>query len=326
MTNDSTSCRTAAGRWPSSGVDRNESSAVTVAICTRNRPSSVGLAVVSVLESDFRAFQLLVVDQSDGPETGQLLMRHRKDPRFSYIASSTRGVAVSRNLAVRRANTKIVVFTDDDCEVRRDWLGRMVGAFETNPRVGLVFGNVLPGPHDPREGVLPCYEIGTSRLIRSLSEKRGCEGIGANMALRCSVWRELGGFDELLGTGGPLNAGEETDFTIRCLRERRWVAEVHDAVVVHHGFRPWEEALPLIEGYMYGAGAIFAKQLRRDPLPTSIHLAWLAWRWATAEPRVKFGNRPMKGRRLRAFLRGIWAGFMLPVRGRSGHFWGCRGT
>src|SRR5438045_2872879 len=56
---------------------------VSVVICTRDRPDSIGAALDSVASQDYPDFEVLVIDQSRGDETMQLVEQARE--RFPHV-------------------------------------------------------------------------------------------------------------------------------------------------------------------------------------------------------------------------------------------------
>src|SRR5262249_49611322 len=159
-------------------------------------------------------------------------------------------------------------------------------------------------------------------LVRSVRDKYLLSGTSACMAMRRTVWQALQGFDEMLGLGAPLRAGEETDFVLRALLAGHFVYETPDAAVVHHGLVPWDQRPLLIERNWYGTGAAFAKALKRGRRDTALALVPLAWSWAFRRPRVaaRLGGGPYRSACLAAFTRGFAAGSVTLVDPVSGHF------
>jgi len=231
-------------------------------------------------------------------------------------------LSAGRNIGISNSGCELIALTDDDCEVQSDWPEELVSAFAPDQRIGVVLGNVLPGPHDRLRGFIPSYIRSEPFMARSIREKPEVEGIGACMGLRRSCWHDLGGFDPLLGAGARFRAGEEVDLIIRALTAGYFVYETPRLAVTHLGFRSWRESRELIGGHLYGLGAAFAKQVRcrhRGVIPI---LAKLAERWAFKQPAVYYGLRRQRRLRLVSFLRGFWAGLLTPVDRTRGHF-GC---
>ncbi|MGQ0658303.1 MAG: glycosyltransferase family 2 protein [Chromatiales bacterium] len=293
---------------------------LTVVVCTRNRGDSVSRAVDSILGGDYADFELIVVDQSTDDLTEVSMQRYMSDARVRYQRTSTTGVSVARNTAIASAAGDTIAITDDDCEARPTWLRELSDAFAVDSGIGIVFGNLLPAPHDPAMGFVPSYLRSDSVLARGIAQKHHVDGVGACMAFKRSVWLALGGFDEMLGAGAPFKAGEEIDFAIRALLAGYCIYETPTVAVVHHGFRTWEQAKGLIEGYMHGLGAALMKQLKCRQYAILGVMGRLAWRWAFERPAADYGHRPPRLLRLLAFLRGAAAAASTPVNRTTGHY------
>jgi GT2 family glycosyltransferase len=121
------------------------------------------------------------------------------DVRIHYVRIPGQGVSAGRNLAIGGVQTDLIAATDDDCEIPSDWLREMRTAFALDRRIGVVFGNVLSSPYDPRAGFVMAYVRKEPFLARSIREKHKVEGVAACMGMRQSLWKRLGGFDEMLG-------------------------------------------------------------------------------------------------------------------------------
>ena len=281
---------------------------ITVAVSTRNRGSEIFKTIETVLGNDYDNFDVVVVDQSDDETTRDALKPFFGDPRFSYVPSTKRGLAAGRNVAIAACDSELIAMTDDDCEVEKDWVREMVKAFAVNTQIGVVFGNVIAGPHDQSQGFIPAYHQDQPVLARSISEKHHIEGIGASMAIRRRTWTALHGFDENFGAGSRFCSAEELDFTVRALLNGYAAYVAPAARVVHYGFRSWASGQSLIWGYLYGIGAMFGKLLRAGHWSVLALMWHLAWRWAFEKPVVDLGHKPPRMLRLNAFCRGFIAG------------------
>jgi glycosyltransferase involved in cell wall biosynthesis len=272
-------------------VDPARVSLITAVICTRNRGAAVAQTVRTVLLNDYPHFRIVVVDQSDDERSREALRPFLDTPRVTYLRMATRGLAAGRNLGIHAApRSEYIAITDDDCVAPPNWLSAMVQAFSVDARIGLVFGNVAPGPHDRAAGFVPAYERSEPFLARGMRDKHEVEGIGGCMGLRRDVWQALGGFDEMLGLGAHFPAGEE------------------GGAVVH---RNW-----------FGTGAMLVKHLRCGHWSVAALLVRIAWRWAFARSRAaaSLGTRSHTWMRLRAFLSGMLAGLCAPVNRRNAQF------
>jgi len=281
---------------------------VTVVVATRNRNASVATTIASLLEGTERPHDIVIVDQSDDDGTAAAVERFAKHVR--YLRSRTTGLARAHNVGIAEARTELIAMTDDDCDVSRDWLAGIAGAFTGDPRVGLLFGGVLPMPHDSAIGFVPSYVRDEPFLARSLVDKAKIDGMGACMALRRRVWTDLGGFDERFGAGGPFHAADEGEFALRALKAGWFVYETPTVSVIHRGIRDRTDAHALVHRYAYGTGAMMAKHVRaRTPHATRL-LGTMAWRWARGRTHsaVRIGGGRHRWLRLDGFVRGFVAG------------------
>ena len=180
----------------------------------------------------------------------------------------------------------------------------------------------MSAPHDQTLGFVPGYVRREAVLARSIRDAHLLGGTSASMALRKSAWQRLRGFDEMLGVGTPLGSAEDTDLTIRALLEGHLVYETPDAVVIHHGFFPWDQRLLLIRRNWYGTGAAFAKWLKHGHFTVLQVLARLGWRWVLGRvsPVASTLGHPSRGSILAAFIRGFAAGAFAPIDRASGHY------
>jgi GT2 family glycosyltransferase len=298
----------------------NASPFVSVVVPTRNRGDRIAKAVEALLLNDYCPFQVIIVDQSDNEATAEALSRFRD--AVCHVRTSTRGSSRARNAGIDRAEGEIIGLLDDDCEVPATWLQELAKAFAVDSRIGIVFGNVQPAPHDSKSGFVPAYIRHAPFLAKTIREKHQVEGMSACMGIRRSVWQALGGFDTMLGVGAPLGAGAEVDLAIRSLQAGYFVYETPSLTLVHHGFRDWNDGRALIRRYWYGAGAVFAKHLKSDPHDTLRLLLRLAWRWAFGRSSVarSLGESPHRMLRLATFTRGFAVGLVTRVNYATGHY------
>lgn len=305
------------------GTEMTDARLVTVVIPTRDRGRTVIRTLQTLLGNVHPAFEVRVIDQSESDSTQVAVTRLIGDPRVYYIRSRTRGLSAALNVGIAGAVGDLIAITGDDCEVGTEWLGKLTAPFESDHRIGLVFGSVRPGPHDPTLGFVPGSVRQRPMLARSLGDAHLVAGTSASMALRKSVWERLHGFDEMLGVGAPLGAAEDTDLTLRALLRGYFVYETPEAEVVHHGFVRWDQGSHLIQRNWYGTGAAFAKALRQGKGVVLLVLARLAWRWTTggvSPVAASLGQHLHRWSKLVAFARGMAAGAVTPIDQVSGHY------
>jgi GT2 family glycosyltransferase len=289
---------------------------VTICICTRDRGASITRTLRSVAALDYPDFDALILDQSTRDDTEQAVRSAiAGDARFIYQRSRTRGLSRARNLLIAQARGPIVAFTDDDCEVARDWLAHLVAVFRAYPDVGQICGPVV-APHDTTAGFIPTAGITRLRhIITPWLAWRDC-GIGANMAFRVEALRRVGPFDEVLSAGAPLYSAEDIDMTYRMLRAGYSVLDLSGAPVIHSGFRSWREGRKHMREAGIAIGACYMKHLRLGDLaalPTLLHHMQRSVVWG----RLLTLRRRSGGLFMLACLRGMWLSWKYAIAPRA---------
>jgi glycosyltransferase involved in cell wall biosynthesis len=109
-----------------------------------------------------------------------------------------RGLAGARNAGIAAASADVVAFIDDDARAEPDWLEQLSRCFAAAETVG-AGGSLLPDWEDGRPAWVPpefywVFGCSYTGLPEELAPVRN--PIGANMAARAGVLREVGGFRE----------------------------------------------------------------------------------------------------------------------------------
>ena len=90
--------------------------------------------------------------------------------------------------------------------------------------------------------------------------------MGANMTMRRALVDKLGPFDERLGPGSNIPAGEETDYIYRAYGAGIMLEFVPDLIVYHHhGRKTVADAYNIMRNYQIATGAVQVKHALRFP-------------------------------------------------------------
>lgn len=243
--------------------------ALTVAVCTRNRPAELSRCLASLRRLDPPAAALLVADQSDREPAREVRAACGADVR--RLPVEPKGLGVSRQAALEVCGTECLAFTDDDCIVRPGWAGAIERVFARDAAIGAVTGPARPDPSMPLPPGVPEWvsDWGSEEEIRFTDPvDPSTIGGGLNMAFRVEAIRRVGGFDPLLGAGALLRSSEDADAFHRILRGGFAIVYTPEAVVSHQPPRDAEaQRRNEIE---YAAGLAAWVERRReagDPLP-----------------------------------------------------------
>ncbi|HVF79943.1 MAG TPA: glycosyltransferase family 2 protein [Solirubrobacteraceae bacterium] len=249
--------------------------AISVAISTRDRPQALARCLASLRAGTVLPAEIIVVDQSRGNDTRQLVSGAAG---VRYVAHAGSGLGASQNIAFAHAAEAIVAVTDDDCVVDERWLETLERALCGPGAPEALTGRVLPlGPDTP--GLYP-VSTRQSTLPREFSvrSRPWDVGSGNNFAVRLDWLQRIGGNDERLGPGALGLGAVDMDLFYRLLRARARVRYDPDAVVFHERTTRrgrFGRRFP----YGYGVGVMCAVWLRRGDRRAVLILArWLAFR------------------------------------------------
>jgi GT2 family glycosyltransferase len=284
--------------------------ALTIAVCTRNRPRHVTQALVALEAQTDRDFDTIVVDQSDD-EDPELARRAAAQDRLCVLRRPGRGLSRARNDAVAAAQTDWVAFVDDDCLLAADWVAELRGVLARHPDVGYVAGhvglaNVPPGEHLGAAA----RPVAEERVLCGARVWPQHIGFGVCMVLRRDVVQRLGGWDERLGPGvADFPASDDMDFNYRLLRAGEAAAVTPRMRAAHDEWRDHDETVALYEGYARAWAGFALKHAKTGDLRGG------AWLWSIGlrsqarmlASALRHRSR-LRARVARAQLRGLAAG------------------
>ena len=279
---------------------------LSVVICTRNRPDKIGTAVASVLANEHPAFDLTIVDQSTDDATGAVLRPLAEDDlRLHYFHVEEAGLSRAYNTGIRLTSGGIIAFTDDDCIVPADWLTRIEDAFDADEQGDLLYGQVDAASTDDGDARLtPVLEL---KRAERLGRDDGFRiiGMGANFAARRRLFDTIGGFDEVLGGGGPLRSSQDFDLAYRTFRAGSVILLRPEVTIRHDGRRDHEDWPGLLRNYGIGDGAFYSKHVRcGDIYALRLFLKNLWHHTSRYLVKTALGRRPVG----RFYIRGMFEG------------------
>lgn len=129
-----------------------------------------------------------------------------------WMSLNERGVGLSRNNALMRASGDILLFADDDVVYTDDYVEKITGCFENNPKSDLIVFNLQSqNPNRPEAIVEKEYKLHWYNSLK----------FGAfRIAIRKDAIRKANVFYSLLfGGGAKYQSGEDNLFIIQCLKK-----------------------------------------------------------------------------------------------------------
>lgn len=165
--------------------------------------------------------EVIISDDSKSHAAKELI-----ETRYSWVrwvAGPQKGPAANRNNAVSISTGDWLVFTDDDCLPQQDWLLSYVNAIRNHPEISIFEGRTIAEREKQRfDEESPLNETGNNLW-------------SCNFAIKSSLFKSLGGFDETF----PFPAMEDVDFHVRA-RNAASIQFVENALIVH----PWRIVKP----------------------------------------------------------------------------------
>jgi hypothetical protein len=190
--------------------------AITVVICTRERPGALARAIDSVLAQNYPDFRILVVDNAPVTEaTAEVVLAAARRGDVDYVVEPKAGLSFARNTAVAAAPGDILAWLDDDEVADPNWLAEVARALAEHPEADVVSGVIVPaeletraqlwfeqfGGHSKGRGFRPDVFSPATAHIQSPLYPLPPFGTGANMTFRPGVLERIGGWDTALGAG-----------------------------------------------------------------------------------------------------------------------------
>lgn len=169
-------------------------------------------------------FEIIVVNNSSTDDVPVNLVL-RSD--VTIISEKKPGSYSARNTGAHIAKGAILAFTDSDCIPEKNWLSNADEWFQ-GTNCDLLGGKIEIFREPQGSEIIYRYERNTA--FRQEKHVPMGKGVTANLFVRRDVFKEVGGFDSDIKSGG------DWEFTERCV-EKGYVFRYAENVVVHHPAR-----------------------------------------------------------------------------------------
>jgi GT2 family glycosyltransferase len=309
--------------------------AITVVVCTRERPGALARCLDSLLAQNYPDFRVLVVDNAPVTDaTAEVVRSAARRGRVEYLVEPKGGLSFARNAAVAAAPGEILAWIDDDEEADPDWLAEVARALAEHPEADVISGVIVPaeletqaqvwfeqfGGHSKGRGFKPDVFGPQTAHRQSPLYPLPPFGTGANMTFRPGVIERIGGFDVALGAGTPAMGSEDTLAFTQVLLTGGTIVYQPSAVTHHYHRQDFEGLEKQMVGYGAGLTAAYTSLLLRRPglLWPLLKLAPGALRDLTAPDslRVSTLQDDFPRELLKANRRGMLAGPRAYLKGR----------
>jgi GT2 family glycosyltransferase len=222
----------------------NDPLALSIIICTYNRADCILDALKALVEQTLNRalFEVLVINNNSTDNTEELCKNFASDMHdfnYHYLVEKHQGLSHARNRGIKEANSKIVVFLDDDAVAEPDYLEKMLAFFKHTPDAAACGGRIYPRFESRRPRWMSRFLLPLTSSIDLGNEikifNRRQFPVGANMAVRKKAFNKYGVFNPDLGRkGNSMDGAEEKDFFYRLTSAKEEIYYVPDAIVHHY--------------------------------------------------------------------------------------------
>ncbi len=246
---------------------------ISVIVCTYNRAKAITKcceAIKAAIQASEKEAELIIVDNNSTDNTVEIIQNWIKTCNINakLEIEIQKGTAAARNCGARKSRGELLIFTDDDCCLKKNYIEIACKHYEKDKDPILRGGYVALGNDEDLPLTIQTYpRIRRWSLSQPLTRPIGGGDIlGCNMMVPRSIFNQVGDFDVLMGAGAPVPAGEDTDYVVRSFLAGYTIEYVPEAIVFHyHGRRSKHEGQKLMLNYAMGSGALIAKFLFKHP-------------------------------------------------------------
>ena len=216
---------------------------ISAIISTYNRDQYLPDLLQSLTEQSLALdkFEIILVNNNSSDTTEDISTKFKIDNQnvtFHYFLEINQGLSHARNRGISESKGEILVFVDDDAILCKEYLELVANHFESDQESQAIGGKILL----KFEGEEPAW---TNKYLNPLWAyynpgdeiqpfKNPQHPIGCNMAMRSSVFKEIGDFNVNLGRSGKnMAGGEEKDIFMRMYRKKMKVMYLPKAYVYH---------------------------------------------------------------------------------------------
>ena len=209
---------------------------ISVVIPVFNAERTIEACLESLYAQDTHPLEIIVVDNGSTDKTmeivGSLMQRHEGVPTL-LLQEARRGPSFARNRGAFQAQGDIIAFMDSDCMADPSWIDHVSQSFDRTD-IGAVAGSVIGFDRQTTFGkfhaLFTLRALPSSQLFHAFTLVSGGFPT-ANLSVRGTLFRSLGGFDENIP-----QFGEDHDLCARIYRAGARIYFDKEAIV-HHKHR-----------------------------------------------------------------------------------------
>jgi cellulose synthase/poly-beta-1,6-N-acetylglucosamine synthase-like glycosyltransferase len=175
---------------------------VSIIIPARNEQKSIGRCIESVLASTYSEFELILINDRSGDDTGQIIDEFaRRDGRIKAVhikndaeKGNLRGKPGALHMGIGYSSGQIIMMTDADCIVQPEWIQTTISIFASNSIALLPSFTVLKCSRffEHMQDMEWVFNHTLASIGIAIGHPLGC--FGNNLSIRRDVYDSLGGY------------------------------------------------------------------------------------------------------------------------------------
>lgn len=168
---------------------------ISIVVPFFNNEHTIAACVESLLAQERvgGAYEIILIDNRSPDASASIVARY---DGLIVLDEPTPGAYAARNAGILRAGAPLIAFTDADCVVDRDWLRSILDGMR-DPQTAILLGHCrYPAAASAALRLLGAYENAKTEYVIGHCEAANHFAYCNNMAVRASVFEELGLFEE----------------------------------------------------------------------------------------------------------------------------------
>lgn len=256
---------------------------ISLIICTEKRPKRLKELLLSLDNLRHKNLEVLIIDLSRTDENKKLTRQFV----VKYFHKPNLNLSQAKNFGIKQSSGELIVFTDDDCQVTKQWILFLLRNFN-DKKIAACTGRVLEYKKEgngwffnldkgPFSRVFKKEDLGFLGFLKAIfSFKKNFPlgsqapapwsiGAGCNVIFKREIFDKIGFFDEAMGPKTSKKSAEDIDIFYRILKAGFKIAYEPRAIVYHNPEGNFENLLVKSRDYGVGMGALIKKHIKKNP-------------------------------------------------------------
>lgn len=183
-----------------SGKKSNFNANATIIIAARNEEDNIAACVNSVLENEYYygSFEIIVIDDHSVDHTQKKVQQIRSENiRLIELPDHLQGKKSAITYGVSHATHSIILTTDADCKVGKNWINTHAVNYE-NKQINFCTSIVLPEDKNSVLGYFQFFDLISTMATTAagIVSEQFFLANGANMSFRKEVFEAIGGYED----------------------------------------------------------------------------------------------------------------------------------